>query len=260
MRVVDPSNPMPKYLQISHWLRELIRNGRYQSGEKLPSEVELSKICQVHRNTLRQAISDLVSQGILRKEKGFGTFVTASGPVSVKHSLKQISSFKDDLAELGIREKTVLLKTEVVESPPLVAERLFLGPGSRVVMIRRLRTGDGIPLIYEESYLPYDMFQGITDMDLTGSMYKIITRVFKTVLERSEQAILAVNLNKKIARLLTLPENSAGLFMESVTYNDRNIPVEVLFSYYRGDKYRFEIELGRYRLNGNGLNLISVGL
>lgn len=260
MRVVDPSNPMPKYLQISHWLRELIRSGRYKSDEKLPSEVELSKICQVHRNTLRQAIADLVSQGILRKEKGFGTFVTSSGPVSVKHSLKQISSFKDDLSEIGVKEKTVLLQTEIIQSPALVAERLFLGPGGKVVMVRRLRTGDGIPLIYEESYLPYDMFQGITDMDLTGSMYKIITREFHTVLERSEQAIVAVNLNKKIARLLTLPENSAGLFMESVTYNDNNIPVEVLFSYYRGDKYRFEIELGRYRLNGNGLNLVSVDL
>ena len=260
MRVVDPSNPMPKYLQISHWLRELIRSGRYKSGEKLPSEVELSKICRVHRNTLRQAIADLVSQGILRKEKGFGTFVASSAPVAVKHSLKQISSFKDDLSEIGIKEKTVILKTEIIESPALVAERLVLGPDGRVVMVRRLRTGDGIPLIYEESYLPYDMFKGITEMDLTGSMYKIISRKFKTVLERSEQAIMAVTLNKKIARLLTLPENAAGLFMESVTYNDSNIPIEVLYSYYRGDKYRFEIELGRYRLNGNGLNLISVGL
>jgi GntR family transcriptional regulator len=251
---------MPKYLQISHWLRELIRSGRYKSGEKLPSEVELSKICRVHRNTLRQAIADLVSQGILRKEKGFGTFVASSAPVAVKHSLKQISSFKDDLSEIGIKEKTVILKTEIIESPALVAERLVLGPDGRVVMVRRLRTGDGIPLIYEESYLPYDMFKGITEMDLTGSMYKIISRKFKTVLERSEQAIMAVTLNKKIARLLTLPENAAGLFMESVTYNDSNIPIEVLYSYYRGDKYRFEIELGRYRLNGNGLNLISLGL
>ena len=260
MRVVDPSNPMPKYLQISHWLRELIRSGRYKSGEKMPSEVELSKICQVHRNTLRQAIADLVSQGILRKEKGFGTFVASSAPVAVKHSLKQISSFKDDLSEIGIKEKTVILKTEVVEPPALVAERLVLGPGHRVVMVRRLRTGDGIPLIYEESYLPYDMFQGITEMDLTGSMYKIISKQFKTILERSEQAIMSVNLNKNIARLLTLPENAAGLFMESVTYNDGNIPIEVLYSYYRGDKYRFEIELGRYRLNGNGINPFSFDL
>jgi GntR family transcriptional regulator len=249
---------MPKYLQISTWLRELIRSGRYKSGEKLPAEVELSKMCQVNRNTLRQAISDLVSQGILRKEKGFGTFVASSEPVAVKHRLKQISSFRDDLREIGIQEKTILLNTEVVETPSLVAERLVLGPGSRVVVVRRLRTGDGIPLIYEESHLPHDMFKGITDMDLTGSMYTIISRKFNTVLERSEQSIMAVNLNKKIARLLTLPENAPGIFMESITYNDSNIPIEVLYSYYRGDKYRFEIELGRYRLNGNGLNPFAV--
>ncbi len=75
MRVVDASNPIPKYLQISTWLRELIRSGRYKSGEKLPSEVELAKMCQVHRNTLRQAIADLISQGVLHKEKGFGTLI-----------------------------------------------------------------------------------------------------------------------------------------------------------------------------------------
>ena len=256
MRVVDTSNPMPKYLQISHWLKELIRSGRYKSGEKLPSEVELASLCQVHRNTLRQAISDLVSQGILRKEKGFGTFVASSTPVAVKHRLKQISSFKDDLHEIGIKEKTIILKTEVIHSPTLVAESLLLGPDSRVVVVRRLRTGDGIPLIYEESHLPYDMFKGIMDMDLTGSMYKIISHKFNTILERSEQTIMAVTLRKKIARLLTLPENSAGLFMESITYNDSNIPIEVLYSYYRGDKYRFEVELGRYRFNGNGFNPI----
>lgn len=254
MRIVDPSNPMPKYLQISAWLKELIQSGRFKSGEKLPSEVELSNRCQVHRNTLRQAIAELVSQGILRKEKGFGTFVTLSKPLSVKHRLNKISSFKDDLSEIGIQEKNIILKAEVVVAPTLVAEKLVLGPDARAVVIRRLRTGDGVPLIYEESYLPYNMFKNIIRMDLTGSMYKLISKQFNTVLERCEQAIMAVSLEKRIARLLALPENSAGLFMESVTFNDGNIPVEVLYSYYRGDKYRFEVELGRYRFQENGMN------
>jgi len=257
MRVVDPSNPIPKYLQISVWLQELIRNGRYKTGEQLPSEVELAKMCAVHRNTLRQAISELVSQGILRKEKGFGTFVASPAPVAVKHKLKQISSFEDDLSEIGIKQKTIILNTEVIEPPPHVAEKLGLGPTSKIVVIRRLRTGDGIPLIYEESHLPHEIFDGITGMDLTGSLYKILSKKFNTVLERSEQDITAVNLERNIARLLTLPENAAGLFMESVTYNDTNIPIEILYSYYRGDKYRFEIELGRYRLEENGTNHFS---
>jgi len=85
-------------------------------------------------------------------------------------------------------------------------------------------------------------------LDLTGSMYKLFSERFNIVLARSEQRIRAVNLKGKIATYLSLPENSAGLYMESITFNEHNIPVEVLCSYYRGDKYIFEVEVGRYHI------------
>jgi GntR family transcriptional regulator len=255
LKIVDPLNPIPKYLQISAWLKELIQTGRYKAGEKLPSEIELSQICEVNRNTLRHAVTELVYLGILRKEKGMGTFVTASPTAAVKHKLKQISSFRDDLGETGIQEKTKILKKGVEDAQDHVTKALFLGSNSKVVAVQRLRTGNGTPYIYEESFLPYDMFKDILNMDLSGSMYKIISERFNTVLARCEQSIRAVNLKGKIASLLNLSENSAGLFMQSITYNDNNIPVEVLFSYYRGDKYIFEIELGRYQINVNKNNI-----
>ena len=70
----------------------------------------------------------------------------------------------------------------------------------------------------------------------------------QSVLERCEQTIKAVNLRKDIASLLGLRENASAIYMESVTYNDRNIPVEFLCCYFRGDKFTFEVELGRYHL------------
>ncbi len=94
MKIVDATNPIPKYLQISAWLKELIQNGRYQPGEKLPSEVALSQVCGVNRNTLRQAIAELAAMGLLRKEKGTGTFV-AQTPVELRHKLEHILSFTD---------------------------------------------------------------------------------------------------------------------------------------------------------------------
>ncbi len=253
MKIVDPSNPIPKYLQISAWLKELIQTGRYKEGERLPSEIELSKICEVNRNTLRQAILKLATEGILKKEKGIGTFVSSSKPVALKHKLERISSFRDDLNEIGFKENTVILRKEIEDAPVHVAKALILGADSKVVAVRRLRMGDDIPLIYEESYLPREMFNDILGMDLTGSMYKILSERFDTILTRCEQTIKAVNLNVKIAKLFDLPENSAGLYMESVTYNESNIPIEVLCSYYRGDKYIFEVELGRYHIQDNNL-------
>ena len=248
LRVVDPDNPIPKYLQISAWLRESIQMGRYKIGEKLPSEIDLSQMCQVNRNTLRQAISELAAQGILRKEKGMGTFVSASEPVALKHKLNRISSFGQELQQAGVKENTRLLEKGCEKPPRHVAESMGIDVESQVIAIRRLRTGDDTPLIYEETYLPVDLFDGILDMDLTGSLYRIFTDSFNTVLARCEQRIRAVNLNREIAALLGLKDNPAALYMESVTYNDRNVPVEVLCCYFRGDKYTFEVELGRYHL------------
>jgi GntR family transcriptional regulator len=253
LKVVDSSNPIPKYLQISAWLKELIQTGRYTEGDKLPSEIELSKTCDVNRNTLRQAIAELVSAGILRKEKGMGTFVSSSIPLALKHKLKSISSFRDDLREIGINDDTNVLKKGIEDAKNHISKTLLLGANNRVVVVRRLRAGNDVPFIYEESHLPGDMFKQILDMDLTGSMYKLLSERFNIVLARCEQTIRAINLKGKIAKILELPENSAGIFMESVTFDENSIPVEVLYSYYRGDKYMFEVELGRYRIQENNL-------
>lgn len=248
MIIVDPKNPIPKYLQISAWLKEAIQLGRYKIGEKLPSEIELSRMCRVNRNTLRQAIGELTAEGLLQKVKGVGTFVASAESLPVRHKLNRISSFRRELQQSGVREKTRLLEKGLETPSETVAKNLALGPGMPVLAVRRVRSGDDLPLIYEETYLPADLFDGILEMDLTGSMYDIFTREFGVVLERSEQTIRAVNLNKKIASHLGLKPNSAALYSESVTYNDRNMPVEVLYSYFRGDKYVFEVELGQYHL------------
>jgi GntR family transcriptional regulator len=253
MNIIDPDNPIPKYLQISAWIKDLIQSGRYEKGANLPSEVELARICQVNRNTLRQAISELKAAGVLRKEKGLGTFVCSEIPLAIKHKLKSISSFSDDLRELGIKEKTRIIKKGAEEAKEQVARKLILGPSGKVVAIRRLRTGDKVPFIYEESYLPHSIFKKILEMDLTGSMYQIINERFNVTLARSEQTIRAVNLKGRIASYLNVPENTAAFFMESLTYDENNIPVELLYSYYRGDKYVFEVELGRYHINENHL-------
>jgi GntR family transcriptional regulator len=106
--------------------------------------------------------------------------------------------------------------------------------------------GDGTPYVYEESYLPYDLFKGMLNKNLTGSMYKVISEQFNVVLARCAQTISAVNLNADIAKILQLPKNAAGILMESLTFDENSIPVELLHSYLRGDTYKLEIELGRY--------------
>ena len=255
LQIVDESNPIPKYLQISAWLRELIQTGRYKANEKLPSEVELSKMCGVNRNTLRQAIGELAAAGLLRKEKGTGTFVSGPSSNGLRHKLERISSFSDMLGQSGIKAKTRVISKRIEDADDYVAGNLFLGSNKKVVAIRRVRAGNGTPYIYEESYLPADMFEGLLKLDLTGSMYDLMSKHFNVELARGKQTISAVNLNSRIAKILNVAVNSAAIFAEYITYNEKSMPIELLHSYYRGDKYSLEIELGRYHAKPNGVSM-----
>jgi len=247
MNVVNLENPVPKYLQISQWMRELINTNRFKKGEKLPSEVELSKMCGVNRNTLRQAISELVSEGLLEKVKGVGSFVVESPGVELRHNISRIASFKDYFGSANLQEKTIVLELEHGVADKKIADRLLLGAERKVVILKRLRTGDGAPFIYEESYLPYNLFKDLTVEDASGSLYQVITEKFNIDLVKSYQVVRAVNLSKKISTMFNLPEKSAGLLMENLTYDGNKTPVELLYSYCRGDKYVLELELGEYR-------------
>ena len=254
MKIVDASNPIPKYLQISAWLKELIETGRYRKGEQLPSEVELARMCEVTRTTVRQAIAELTALGLLRKEKGTGTFVAAPVPAELRQKLTHISSTTDLMQDSGITQNSKVLEKRVVQAQDDMAKALFLGANKKVILVRRVRRGDGTPYVYEESYLPFDLFKDILDMDLTGSLYKIISEQFHVELARCTQTISAVNLTADIARILELPENAAGILMESLTFDENSIPVELLYSYLRGDTYKLEIELGRYHAQAGELN------
>ena len=240
---------IPKYIQISQWLTEMIQKGRYAPHDKLPSESKLSELFQVNRNTVRQAIADLVTKGWVEKKNGVGSFVTAHQATPLKYTLQNISSTTDDMIRMGLVPKTRLIQQTVIEAPPEVAEKLMLGKEKRVILTERLRLGNQVPLMLERSYLPYPEFKDLLKMRLTGSLYHLLTRKFHVKLERSIQTFRAVALTGKDARLLKVPAHSPGIFLESIIYDAKHIPVEALHAYHRGDQYVFEVASGRYQFN-----------
>jgi GntR family transcriptional regulator len=247
--IVDFNNPIPKYLQISNWLEEMIRKGRYGVGERLPSESAMAEICGVNRNTVRQAISELVTKGLISKKNGVGSFISARDPSSVKYILQNISSFTDDMLSMDITPQTKILAQKAVEADPQLAEKLMMGGDKRVILTKRLRLGNGVPLVIERSYLPYGEYKSLLGMKLTGSLYHILTENFGAELHRSIQTFKAVALSEEDAKLLDVPPKSPGIFLESIIYDPKNIAVEVMHAHHRGDKYVFQVESGQFRYN-----------
>jgi DNA-binding GntR family transcriptional regulator len=85
-------------------------------------------------------------------------------------------------------------------------------------------------------------------MRLTESLYHLLTRKFHVNLHRSIQTFRAIALSKRDAALLGVPPKRPAIFLESIIYDAKNIPVEVLHAYHRGDQYLFEVTSGGYRI------------
>ena len=92
VNITKERGSLPKYVQLSEWLKGMIEKGRYTVGERLPSEIELSQMCKLNRNTVRQAISQLVDEGLVVKKNGVGTFVTSRNDDKLRYLLKNITS------------------------------------------------------------------------------------------------------------------------------------------------------------------------
>jgi len=258
VEIVNTESRIPKYLQIEGWIEEMITKGRFQIGDRLPSEAKLSALCGVNRNTIRQAISELANRGLLATKNGVGTFISSRIPQTARYSLDHISSFVEDVREAGYEPRTKLIAKDVIETTEEISDKLMLGTSPKAIQIVRLRMGDQIPFILERSHLPYEEFKEILDMDLTGSLYHLLADHFGIELDRSVQNFRAVLLTGIEARLLKVPQRVPGIFLESIIYDARGMAVELLQSHYRGDKYVFQVHTGNYRVNIEPRKTISI--
>jgi len=236
----------PKYLQLSDWLRGMIEKGRYSIGERLPSEIELSQMFNLNRNTVRQAILQLVNEGLVLKKNGVGTFVTSRVDDKLQYSLKNITSLTYEFSRLGLKSKTDIISKKVIHTTDDLAEKLMLGSDTRAIQIKRVRYANGIPLVLERSYLSYREYKRILNMDIPDSLYQLLIDEFGVTLERSIQTLRAIQLPDKDAHLLAVEAGFPATLQESIIYDNNNIAVELLHSCYRGDKFVFKVESGSF--------------
>jgi GntR family transcriptional regulator len=249
--ILDKTSPLPLYVQVADWLESMIKEERYQINTKLPSEGDLAQNFQLNRNTIRHAISLLVQKGFVEKKKGVGTFIKRKAPLLPIHKFGRMASFVDDfnLDNIEIEDK-VILKKKIMAGNEL-AEKMDIKPEDYVVQIDRVRIADKSPLIFERQFYSFRDFGELLEMEIKGSMYQILTKHFAADLNRSIQTLCAINMAKEIAQVLKISKKTPCLFLESLVYNSQNVCIEVLQSFYRGDRYIFKMEAGRYKIEDN---------
>ncbi len=136
----------PLYLHVIDWIKEQIREGRFASGERLPSEFELAKQLGVSRSTLREALRILEDENVVIRRHGVGTFVHPRPLFS--SGIEELFSVTDMIAAHGKRPGTHYLFTGRVKAQAEDREKLNVSEKDEVVVIERLRTADDEPVVY----------------------------------------------------------------------------------------------------------------
>lgn len=253
LRGIDKESPLPYYYQLREALRDQILSGAWPPGTQLPTEAEICRTFEVSRTTVRQALAELLNEGLIRKEKGRGTFVAE--PKIRERLVERLTGFCEDMVAQGLRPETRVLEQTVVPAPRAIASWLEMEPGDDVIRIRRLRLVQGEPLLLVTSYIPRQRCPGLAEDDLEShSLYELLEREYGLQLARGRRYIEAVAASDQEAQLLGVAKGAPLLYLRSVTYLTDGRPVEYYEAKHRGDRSRFEVELIRLpeRLSHNG--------
>ncbi len=226
-----------KHVQVREYVRDLLDGA--EAGTPAPSERELVHRFGVARMTVRQALDALVTEGLLERVPGRGTFVAQrrSQPIAV------LTSFTEDLRRRGLRPTSQTLVARYEAAGPGVARALEIGEGDRVVHWQRLRCGDEMPICIENAYLNADLVPGLLER-LPESLYDELCRrdLEPTWGEDSVDAMVA---GGPEARLLDVAAGSPVLRVARRTCADK-VPVEVSRSLYRPDRFTMWVPLSRH--------------
>ncbi len=239
---VDKHSPVPYYYQIEEWLRGQILSGALQPGDQLPSEMDLSKQLGVSRIVVRQALKDLTHEGLIDRHRALGTFVARPRRV-VPFSRQSLRGLTEDVAAEGLTVRSQVLAQERLPAAGEVMHELLLPPGTQVLLIRRLRSVQGVPIVIESSYHPYERFSALLEMDLSDrSVYEILNKEYDARPVYARDRFVAEVADQEIASLLEIEPGDPVMRYKRTARDKSGNVMEFTISIYRADQYQFVVE------------------
>jgi GntR family transcriptional regulator len=231
--------PVPKHVQLREILEAAARD-ELPADAPVGSERELMVQYGVSRATVREAIGQLVSEGVLYRVHGKGTFVAAARVESQLH----LASFTEEMHRRGLEPTTEVLDLQLTTPPRRVATELRLEQDERVWRLERLRIAAGEPMAVELGWYPVALLPGFGDHDLTASIYTLFAQTYDLVIDGAHQSVWAEAADPHRAEMLGVPTGAALLAFRR-TSSAGHLAVEHNLSWYRGDRYQVHMSLDR---------------
>src|SRR5690606_29355933 len=227
--------------QAEELIRNLIETPEYSEGQYLPKEVYLSEQLKISRNTLRQAISTLVTEGLLVRKKGVGTRVQKK---KIFSGVSNWLSFSEEMRILGIEIHNFELQIYRHEVSAEVASFFDIDVATRVMRLERLRGKQVTTIVYFSSdFSPHTPISATENFN--RPLYEILETDYGIIALTSQEQISAAAADPFIASKLEIKQGEPILIRKRYVYDIRNNPIEFNVGCYRADSFTYTIESKR---------------
>jgi len=240
---LERNRKLPLWYQVSQSLRASILGRSPEAPLRLPTEAQLAEHYDVSVLTMRQALKELETEGLISRHRRHGTFIEPSArgtrPVRTLGSVDAIVAQQSG-------ERTQLLGAPA--SGPVPAELArFFPEFAETTVFRRLRFDreSGEPTNWAENHLPPDVAARIDPADLERGrpMTKVLRDGAGVRISRIEDTVAARLADPETAKLLDVPLLSAIMHYTGVTYDESGRVVDVVRIHYRGDRFAYSVTL-----------------
>ncbi|WDY59257.1 GntR family transcriptional regulator [Pseudomonas sp. PSKL.D1] len=233
---------LPLYQQLRDHLVDQIANNRWRPGEAIPTEAALASEFDMSVGTVRKAVDVLVTEGILERQQGRGTFIRRP---QFQSSLFRFFRFETANGERVMPESRIL-SIEPVPAPSAVAEALGLAAEAEVIRIVRTRLLGAQPVLAEEIWLPRHTFQPLLDVELDRKgplLYPIYEELCGQVVAYAEETLTAETVDATHGRLLQLPADSPVVVIERLARDYAGKPLEWRRSRGHAQHFRYRVDI-----------------
>jgi GntR family transcriptional regulator len=236
------SRPRLRSVSVQDELKERIDRGQLPAGTRLPSEPELAAELQVSRATLREALRAMELEGLLRRRQGSGTFV-AERP-RMASSLDMNFGVTDAIRAAGMTAGIADGRHWVEPASAGEAALLALEPGQDVLVIERVRTAEGKPVVLSRDLFPSRLVEGregVVQQMLERSIYDVLERELGIVIHHGVARFRPVRADHAVAGRLGVPRGELLLYLWQVDYAQDGAPVISSHEFHLADAFDFTV-------------------
>lgn len=239
------------YRLLADQLRESIRTNELDDTHRLPTEAELIARHRLSRQTVRRAYLELVSEGIVERIPGKGTFPARRG--LYKRSFSSI----DELLALALDTELEVIEPLSVQIDPEVA--LLLGlQFDEVLHVGYRRLHQGLPFCYTDVYLGPRMEEHLQAAPFLkqklarshSTVLGLLDQVLPYPIVGAKQIITAVPAPTTVAIQLGCREAEPMLRIERIHFDADGRPIERCVNYFHPDRYAYRLQLHRQPVAG----------